>query len=107
VPYERLSVQSVEENLTALDYAIFKLLPDEGSTLGFHPLKVSVQSLAKQLTVMQPPEAPAIQAHPLARRLTTLQGAKLIVPVRNLSGRPEGWQRTNRAAELLNEKGGE
>jgi hypothetical protein len=101
----RLTRAEAERNLIALDFAIFEVLPDEGTTLGYHPLYKSAKQVRHELNTALPEGAPQLGPTDLHGRLRALNQVRLIVPVsaRSLAGRVDGYQRSNRAKALLGE----
>lgn len=94
----KLSPEKVEKFLTDFDFAIFRILPDEGSKLGFHPQIKSAKQITHELNLALPPEAPRVQVSEVSARLRSLKmGGFVVDVVVNLSGRIGGWQRTPRA----------
>jgi hypothetical protein len=100
--YRRLDPEVAEANLTDLDLAIFAKLPDEGTKLGFHPMMLSARQLLHELNAALPTNAPRLQMGELSGRLRALAQTGFVVPVsKSLSGRIDGWQRTARAARMV------
>ncbi len=94
----------VEANLQDIDYAIFERLPEEGSKLGYHPLFKSAKRLTEELNAAVPPEARLTVGNVSARLRGLLIGGLTVSVSIALSGKVDGWQRTARATQLLEEK---
>ena len=101
--YERIKPEDVESRLADLDYAIFERLPEVGQKLGYHPMIKSVRKLRDELNEGLPPEA-RLSSGAVTVRLRMLRIGGLTEPVTTgFSDKPDGWQRTLRASELLAE----
>ena len=105
--YSATSPEQIRSALTDLDYAILRLLPDEGAKLGFHIAKLSSSAVATQINNMQPPGAPPFKASAIGARLRGLLVGELVVQVGDsLAGHRNGWQRTPLAVQVLREQEG-
>jgi hypothetical protein len=98
-----LDPEVVEANLGPLDFAIFEALPDQGSMLGYHELFVSIRHLTHQLNAGQPDGVPPLATSTVGTRVRVLRMGGLAHAVLSLAGNVEGWQRTPRAKELLDQ----
>ncbi len=86
--------------LTAVDYALLEILPDEGQMMGYHPIALPVGSLKER------PEFEGFTGNQIGGRLKSMsyQGyttAQVVLPVQ----RGLGWQRTAKGKELLKRNG--
>jgi hypothetical protein len=91
----------VESNLTPLDFAIFAHLPDQGATLGYHELFLTIKALTAELNKTVPSDAPKLKTSEVSSRVRVLRAGGLTHAVLSLSGTVVGWQRTARARQLL------
>ncbi len=83
-----------------LDLEMLVRLPIEGTTLGkYKPLSVTTKSLLRQL------DDEELKASDLNSRIRSLNILGLVVKVTQMGGHGAGWQRTQKAEDLLREHG--
>ena len=100
--HKALSRQAdVESRLSDYHYAIFELLPVEGQKLGYHPMVVTVPYMRDKLNAALPAGQPKLTSGSLMAELRELCKFGLTLRVTTLAGSTMGWQKTQRAAELL------
>ena len=80
-----------------LDVAILRLLPEEGSKLGYHHIAATAKALKSVLFARDP----TVTSAAINGRLRTLKAVGLVMSVRVLpAGGGAGWQVTQRGRDV-------
>lgn len=88
--------------LIDLDYAILRLLPDEGTKLGFSPLAKQAKAIVTELNDQLDTRALHVRSSQVNGRLRALKAAGHVVTcVVQPVNRGSGWQRTERGRALV------